>query len=289
MQKIVHYSIADLTVSIEGNDSMSILEQLSGFGEFITDNSNNVDIRIILDSNLDLANKERFTQLKNFVVDGTEHIFWAGEKELLFQLISSDDSIDVLQERGSSEIRLSSCTSALMLRFALWAAYSMVAIESGVVPIHASSVEHKGYAMLSLGESGTGKSTHSNMWLESIPDTRPFNDDSPMLRMQAGTLYTYGSPWSGKRAWYVAKRYPAKAIVRIVRDQNNSIERLNAINSIAAVYPSLPPMFALDKALSAKLLDIVSKVYQSTPIYRLKCRPDHQAAAVNYNESFKNS
>lgn len=46
---------------------------------------------------------------------------------------------------------------------------------------------------LFLGESGTGKSTHTRLWLENIPGSRLLNDDSPVLRRHKGknTLYIW--------------------------------------------------------------------------------------------------
>jgi hypothetical protein len=49
--------------------------------------------------------------------------------------------------------------------------------------IHASVIIHENQAVLFLGESGTGKSTHTRLWLENIPGTRLLNDDSPILRL----------------------------------------------------------------------------------------------------------
>ena len=54
-----------------------------------------------------------------------------------------------------------------------------------------------------LGKSGTGKSTHSRLWLKYIPDTKLLNDDNPAVRiMDNNTIMIYGTPWSGKTPCY---------------------------------------------------------------------------------------
>ncbi len=53
-------------------------------------------------------------------------------------------------------------------------------------------------AVMFLGESGTGKSTHSRMWLENIEGSTLLNDDAPAVRISADGTTAYGTPWSGK-------------------------------------------------------------------------------------------
>ena len=93
--------------------------------------------------------------------------------------------------------------------------------------------------IFSLGKSGTGKSTHSSLWLKHIPGTELLNDDNPILRlMPDGTARVYGSPWSGKTPCYKNKDVPAGAVVRIRQAPFNKIERLSAIQSYASLMAS---------------------------------------------------
>ena len=60
--------------------------------------------------------------------------------------------------------------------------------------IHASvvAVQGKGYAF--LGKSGTGKSTHSSLWLRHIGETELLNDDNPAVGIgDDGKVYIYVS------------------------------------------------------------------------------------------------
>ena len=74
-----------------------------------------------------------------------------------------------------------------LLRMALWATFGTWAVRHGRLFLHSSvtvvNVAHA-RAILFLGESGTGKSTQSRLWLESFPDAWMLNDDSPMISIQ---------------------------------------------------------------------------------------------------------
>ena len=64
--------------------------------------------------------------------------------------------------------------------------------------LHASCVEKDGKAYLFSAKSGTGKSTHTHLWLRAFPDSRIINDDKPAVRRMDGTFYACGTPFSGK-------------------------------------------------------------------------------------------
>lgn len=69
------------------------------------------------------------------------------------------------------------------LRFALWMAVGFAGIPELTAAVHSSVIIYENQAVLFLGESGTGKSTHTRLWLENVPGTRLLNDDSPLLRL----------------------------------------------------------------------------------------------------------
>ena len=64
-------------------------------------------------------------------------------------------------------------------------ALSVAAVGKGILLIHASTIRYRGKAVMFLGESGTGKSTHSRMWLENIEGSTLLNDDAPAVRISA--------------------------------------------------------------------------------------------------------
>ena len=132
-----------------------------------------------------------------------------------------------------------------------------------------------------MGRSGTGKSTHSALWLRHLPGTELLNDDSPFIRLQpAGAPLVYGSPWSGKSPCYRPLRLPIAAIVRLEQGPRNIIRPLRPLEAAGALLPSAPPSFARDERLLATLCRILSQLIAQVPVYHLACRPDAEAARL---------
>lgn len=167
--------------------------------------------------------------------------------------------------------------NALMLMFALRTA-SMSTLE-----MHASVVvkDDKGY--LFLGKSGTGKSTHSRMWLESIPGSCLLNDDNPVVRVMGdGEVRVFGSPWSGKTPCYINRECKVGGFVRIKQYPENIIERQSVLESYASLYTSCSGM-KMDSRMADDIHSTIEKVIDSVPCWLLKCLPDGDAARVCFN------
>ena len=164
--------------------------------------------------------------------------------------------------------------NALMLLFTFTSAHK------GVLEMHSSVVMCEGKGYLFLGKSGTGKSTHSSLWLKHIPGTELLNDDNPILRlMPDGSARVYGSPWSGKTPCYKNKDVPAGAVVRIRQAPFNKIERLGAVQAYASLMTSASsfrPFSELADGWHHTLEGLVA----SLPCYTLDCLPDQAAAEL---------
>ena len=166
--------------------------------------------------------------------------------------------------------------NALMLLFAFASA------RHGALEMHSSVVVNDGKGYLFLGKSGTGKSTHSSLWLKNIPGTELLNDDNPILRvMPDGSARVYGSPWSGKTPCYKNKDVPAGAVVRIRQAPFNKIEKLPAIQAYASLMASASS-FRPFKELADGWHDTLSSLAATLPCYTLDCLPDDEAALLCY-------
>ena len=171
--------------------------------------------------------------------------------------------------------------NALMLLYAFRTA-GMSTLE-----MHASVTVKNGKGFLFLGQSGTGKSTHSSLWLKNIPGTHLLNDDNPVVRVVDGKARVYGSPWSGKTPCYRNEDYPIGAFVRINRAPYNAIHRQNVTESFASISSSSSGLRAI-RSIGDGLFTTISSLIQSIPCYVLDCLPDDDAAFVCSNEVLKN-
>lgn len=172
---------------------------------------------------------------------------------------------------------------ASLWRFGLWVAFGLIAVPNGAIPIHTSTIVCKDRAILFLGESGTGKSTHTRLWRENIEGAHLLNDDSPIIRSSA---VAYGSPWSGKTPCYRNLHYPIAAIVRLSQAPHNRMRRLSAIEALGALLPSCPPSFAYDEQLQDAVCETLSQLISTVPVYHLECLPNAEAAQLSYSTIF---
>ena len=171
--------------------------------------------------------------------------------------------------------------NALMLMYAFRTA------TMGTMEMHASVTVKDGRGFLFLGKSGTGKSTHSRLWLKNIPGTHLLNDDNPIVRFVDGQARVYGSPWSGKTPCYRKEDYPVGAFVRINRAPYDAIHRMSLPESFASLSSSTSGLRAI-RSIADGLFSTISSVAQSVPCYVLDCLPDDEAAIVCSTEVLKN-
>lgn len=165
------------------------------------------------------------------------------------------------------------------LNDALMLAYAFAGSHQQTLLIHASCVAYKGFGYPFIAESGTGKSTHSSLWMTHIEDVELMNDDNPIIRIIDGTPYIYGSPWSGKTPCYRSMRRPLGAVVRIERAPANSIERLGPIQALASLLPACSSM-KWDNTIYNNLCDVLKILIRTIPTYTLHCLPDEEAARL---------
>lgn len=169
-----------------------------------------------------------------------------------------------------------------ILRFGIWVMFGVVLTENKAIAIHSSVIVSDNKCALFLGESGTGKSTHTRLWLKHIDGARLLNDDSPIIRIVDGEVLAYGSPWSGKTPCYKNEAYPVAGFCRLAQAPYNAIYRLPTIMAIGAILPSCPPMFAYDDRLQDMICRTVGDVLRTVSVYRLECLPDEAAALLSY-------
>ena len=145
--------------------------------------------------------------------------------------------------------------------------------------VHASVVAYDGGAYMFLGRSGTGKSTHSSLWLKNVAGTYLLNDDNPVIRVEGGNVNIYGTPWSGKTPCYKNEVLPLKASVRLSQAPHNVIKKLPALQSYASLMPACSCM-RWDRRSTDALHKTVEKVISRVNGWHLECLPDADAANV---------
>ncbi len=145
---------------------------------------------------------------------------------------------------------------------------------------HSSTVVWQDWGYMFLGISGTGKSTHSRLWLKNIEHTHLLNDDNPVVRISPeGTPIVYGSPWSGKTPCYKNEQYPVGAIVMLHQAPANEIRQANVLEGYVAITESVSGK-RWEKSIADGLHATTEAVLKGCKVFLLGCLPDDDAAKV---------
>lgn len=279
------YLIAGHRIRIEGNEEwMNAVTSLDGFKPFEVD----VEDEPLATFTLTDEPAPHMTEMQyESEVDQIVDRFGRYENGYLFVMNPpAGGTLSLWKENGSHVVRFNGQLMPRLVRFALWIAYGLVTMPHQTVAIHTSVIEYKGRTVLFLGESGTGKSTHTRLWRENIEGAVLLNDDSPMLRIIDGKPWMFGSPWSGKTPCYKQESYPLAACVRLSQAPYNKIQRLSIPQAYAALHPSCPPDFAYDDALYDYISETIGEVLSQVPLYHLACLPDADAARLSCQTVF---
>lgn len=160
--------------------------------------------------------------------------------------------------------------------------YAFATARKNTLLMHASVTMKDGKGYLFLGKSGTGKSTHSQLWINNIEGCSLLNDDNPVLRVgEDGEVRVYGSPWSGKTPCYRNLDVPVGAIVSIKQAKVNHIRRQSIVEAYAAIYVSFSG-YRFIKDMADGFHATNEKIVSTVPCYVLDCLPDADAALLCY-------
>lgn len=161
-------------------------------------------------------------------------------------------------------------------------AFAFATARHGALLMHSSVPVKDGRGYLFQGKSGTGKSTHCELWLKHIDGAERINDDNPVVRiMPDGTAWVFGSPWSGKTPIYKQVGYPIGGFLRLHQAPHNKIRQLSRIEGFASILSSCSTMI-WDKPSYNGICDTISAVASVVGCYDLECLPDRDAALLSY-------
>lgn len=154
--------------------------------------------------------------------------------------------------------------------------FAQAALLHSAVSLHSSTVVKDGMAYMFMGRSGTGKSTHSRLWIEHL-GAALLNDDNPIVRIVDGKALVYGSPWSGKTPCYKDKSAPIAAMVRLAQAPENRFERKSEIEAFAILLPGCS-VLRFDRNLYGNLCETLIELAELVCVGEMRCLPDMEAA-----------
>ncbi len=147
---------------------------------------------------------------------------------------------------------------------------------------HGAAVEINGGGHIFAARSGTGKTTHVSLLLDSYPqNVRIINGDKPIIRKSGGVWRVFSSPWAGKEGMRTNSSAPLRSIVLLERATDNFIEEISAKDCFNALFGQIYlPDTASARILTLELADSMAKCVS---FYRLGCNISKGAAQTSYN------
>lgn len=148
--------------------------------------------------------------------------------------------------------------------------------------LHSSAVALDGKAYLFSADSGVGKSTHTNLWLEHFKGRATIlNDDKPALRLIDGKLFAAGTPFSGKFDISQNLMLPVAGICFLHRSEINEIQPMQPKDAVMQFYRQT--VHPHEEDMMDKMLAVMEQVLASVPLFALGCNISDEAVEVAYN------
>ena len=278
------YLIAGHRIRVEGERLVQAIENMPGFGVFRTASVGEPLCRFIMSTaKTTTLEKEIYSNNNEGIVS---QFGYCDEGYAFIMTPPNAGSLKLWIDKAGRTAYFEGNLNPVLLRFACWIAYGVTTVPFATVAVHTSVIQYHGKAVLFLGESGTGKSTHTRLWCENIKEAVLLNDDSPILRIIDGKPWVYGSPWSGKTPCYKNECYPLAACVRLSQAPKNRIKKLSVLQGYGALHPSCPPCFAYDDRLYGHISRVLSDLLSAIPVYHLACLPNAEAACLSCETLF---
>lgn len=274
-----YYQVADHVFSLEMPDGKQVIKEMSQYAPFAVQATDEVVFTVqvvdifpaVGEVTIELNQDDDGSQIVAGRMNGKPYFeFQLWGKRAARMLTDSDYRHAVVTLEDNA---LFGINNALMVMYALSTANCQTAL------FHSSVISCEERAYMFLGKSGTGKSTHSSLWLKHIEGTALVNDDNPVVRRMPDGFYVFGSPWSGKTPCYRNVRYPLGGLVQLSQAPYNAIHRLRPLEAYAALMPSISGK-RWDRQVAEGLHQTEDLLVTEVPVWHLECLPDEAAARV---------
>lgn len=210
---------------------------------------------------------------------------YLSEEEPKFTVKIDQADIDSEREKSAREDEIEglptrSFSDRYLERLAVYRKLAKELLACDTLLFHGSVVAYGGKAYLFTALSGTGKTTHTRLWLKNIPGCHVLNGDKPLLRVEGERVLACGTPWQGKENYGCNEILPLEAICILERDATNHIEPVSFGDAMGTlIQQSNRPQ---ETPLLLKTLELIGKLDKRVRFYRLGCNMEDEAAFVSF-------
>ena len=142
--------------------------------------------------------------------------------------------------------------------------------------LHSSYIAWKEKGIVFSAPSGTGNTRSRVLWRKHRPGTEIINGDRSILTCERGIPEVYGLPLCGSSGIAVNKSFPLGAVVVLRQAKTNTVRRLGVREAVSLIYSECG-LSLWDRDAAANVLDVVSEIAESVPVYCLSCLPHSSA------------
>lgn len=141
--------------------------------------------------------------------------------------------------------------------------------ERGMIAVHSSSIVYRDKAYVFSAPSGTGKTTHTNMWIQET-DAEILDGDLCVLTREGNDVYAYGLPWAGSSRRFMNKKVKLGGIIFLVRSRKDVVRKPDVLNGILMLTARcFTPTFTPE--MVSMNTDISAAIGEVTDMYILEC------------------
>lgn len=282
----IYYQIAEQYVTIEHPEAEDVRKALAKYSPFECSQSvaeDDVLLQVIADSTvapssddveLEKVKDTLFESAVSRRTDGQYHLLITYNGHIVEGIVSDD------WRRLKIKADWTNLRYAYLIDRLIMICYTMATLPLGYIKVHASVTELHGQALVLMGVSGTGKSTHSRLWREYVEGATLLNDDEPIVKRVGDRVLVYGCPWSGSTPCYRNESAEVAAFVHLYQAPENKLTRLSGRQSFDSLFTSCAFMLSLPRN-QFMVFDAVAQVLEIAPVYRLDNRPEKAAVDLS--------
>ena len=271
--------ISKLSDKVELTDNYFDLEEKIGF----SDNTES-DFLPGISKDTDISESERKVVIHHNELTvleyPTKYVLFFHELSGVEELHMSKDGTyaHFFCDKPSDEVRFN-------LFHAIRMAFLVFALNRGKVMLHSCSILFNGRVWAFSGPSGTGKSTHCEIW-KKLFETPIVNGDLNLIGLENDIPYVYGTPWCGSSGIYDNKKRRLGGIILLKQAIDNRLENLNTEKKVLFVQQRLITSI-WDKDSMEKTLGLVSEIIKNIYVKRLYCNREDEAGYLIHDDIMK--
>lgn len=173
---------------------------------------------------------------------------------------------DIAYEREETKDQKTVYKNSYLETLAVYRKISEAMLEYDTFLMHGAVVANGQDAYMFTAKSGTGKTTHINLWLDHLHEAYIVNGDKPLIRITEEDAIACGTPWSGKEKLGTNTMVPLRAIVIMERAEVNRMYEISFDEAFAFLLQQTYQPSGIDKM--KKTLQLLLKMKDRVRFYR---------------------